>query len=165
VSLTSLVPFLPERHYLRTKVIRTATASERPTSGATPRAFSGLRSFDASSPLRAAHWHLIRGRSRKLFRRSVWLSLFRANRGLGDENLQFAASAHNRMSSRVDVAHHPSATTTVHSAKPTIRRKSVGTRWSACVIRIHGPALGIDRSQNHAHFNPDICSSGDVGRS
>jgi hypothetical protein len=54
--------------------------------------------------------------------------------------------------------------TTVHSAKLTIRHKSVGTRWGGCVIRTHDLTLGIDRSQNHAHFNPDIRSCGDACR-
>jgi hypothetical protein len=44
--------------------------------------------------------------------------------------------------------------TTVHCTNLTIRHKSVGTHWSGCVIRTHDPFIRIDRSQNHAHFNP-----------
>ena len=36
-------PFLPERFYLRTKVIRTATASERPSIGPVARVAMSLR--------------------------------------------------------------------------------------------------------------------------
>jgi hypothetical protein len=56
------------------------------------------------------------------------------------------------------------ALTTVHSANLTIGHKSVGTRWGGCVIRTRDPTLRIDRSQNHAHFNPHIRSSGDACR-
>jgi hypothetical protein len=48
-------PFLPERYYLRTKVVRAATASERPSIGPVARVATSLRASLNGTPASTRH--------------------------------------------------------------------------------------------------------------